>query len=96
MRDAQFYLPDFVYDELVAALLRAGDDLADPETAVQTALGEVGRVWPKSIESEAEARENDDLISRLEADVNSPENNALFASIEADLNSAETMAMLET
>jgi hypothetical protein len=55
MREAQFYLPDDTYDRLVAALIRAGADMADPETAVQYALGEVGGVWPKSIEAEAEA-----------------------------------------
>ena len=57
MREAQFYLPDDTYDKLVAALLRASDDMADPETAVQYALGEVGRVWPVSVKDDPQFAE---------------------------------------
>ena len=53
------YLPNEIYDRLVAALLdlpAAPDTGKSDESAVMEKLGEIAGVWPASIEAEPSAQ----------------------------------------
>ncbi|MDE4096664.1 hypothetical protein [Phaeobacter gallaeciensis] len=53
---ADTYLEDETYAALRAELVRLiNEQPYDPDTAVVTALGEVGGIWPTSVMDDAEA-----------------------------------------